>query len=148
MNEVFEGILAAVALAIGILFGHAGLWSLVASIISGIVTMFFLIVVFAVAVPIARSNFLSGWPRRIAKTILTLQTLVLSWLIAALVAALIYQDEWGFSIFWLVPIPFLLSLFLFVRWIRRLGRNKSTEQMHAETTSKTAPSAASEASDA
>ncbi len=140
MNECLKTIAFVVAYTAAILFGHAGLCSSVVGIISGIVTAFFFIVIFVIAAPIARSSILNRWPRRMAKSVLVLQTLVLSWIIAAVIAAVAYQDEWEFSVFWLVPVPFLLSFLLFVRWIRRLGNKKGTEQINGQISSESARS--------
>ena len=128
MEEILKEIAGIVGYIALILFGHAGLWSVLVSVVSGLVAIVAFITVFFVSLPIARSKRLGGWPARAAKTVLGVQALIMAWIIAAVVGV-VCQEKWGASLVsTMIPtfvLAFAAQIALICR-IRKKGKS-STE---------------------
>jgi hypothetical protein len=140
MESLLDKLIGFIAITIGVLFGHAGMWSYVAALISTIVSTIVFFAVLAIAIPFAKSQRLGGWARRIGKAVLSVQAVIASGVIAVIVAGIA-------SIKWEVPLetgllaPFFASLLLLGWGIVKLGKKKDTEQNIRQVSSEAAPSA-------
>ena len=128
MEEILKEIAGLAGYIALILFGHAGLWSTLVSVVSGLIAVVVFVAVFLVCLPIARSRRLGDWPARLAKTVLGAQALVMAWIITAVVG-FVCQERWGFSLVSTMTPCFILAFAGQIILIVRIGKKKqgSTE---------------------
>lgn len=130
MEEILKEIAGVVGYVALILFGHAGLWSTLASVVSGLIAVVAFVAVFFVALPIARSRRFGRWPARFAKVVLGVQALFIAWIFTAVVGV-VCHEKWGLSLVSTMIPCFILAFAGQIILIARLGKKKGTEQSAA-----------------
>lgn len=130
MEEMLKEIVGIAGYIALILFGHAGLWSTLVSVVSGLIAVVVFVAVFFVALPIARSQRLGGWPARLAKIVLGVQALFMAWVLTAVVG-FVCQEKWGLSLVSTMIPCFALVFAGQIILLVRIEKKKVTEQSAA-----------------
>ncbi len=123
MDQNSNSIIEFIVNAILLLFGHANLWPTLVSILSGLIFTAIFMLFFGLFLFVASTNRFGIWPTNIAKSFLVLQSIVIAYFLAGIIA--IFSHElWDTSVT-IVLLPFLILIFIpMLFMIKRFGRKK------------------------